>query len=51
MIFLVDHFFSPKKNSNAPALVSRIPVTGNDKIVFADVTYEPKTIYVDQLAR
>ena len=44
MIFLVDHFFKDKE------LVSRIPATGNDKIIFADVTYEPKTIYVDQLA-
>ena len=44
MIFLVDHFF---KNS---ALVKRIPSRGNDKIVFADVTYEPKTSQVDELA-
>lgn len=44
MIFLVDHFFEGK------SLVSRIPLRGNDKIIFADVTYEPKTGYVDQLA-
>jgi 3-deoxy-alpha-D-manno-octulosonate 8-oxidase len=44
MIFLVDHFF---KNS---ALVNRIPLRGKDKIVFADVTYEPKTTQVDDLA-
>jgi 3-deoxy-alpha-D-manno-octulosonate 8-oxidase len=45
IIFLVDHFFSGKP------LVNRIPLQGNDKIIFADVTYEPKTIYVDQLAQ
>lgn len=44
MIFLVDHFFENKP------LLSRIPVRGNDKIVFADVTYEPKTTYVDAIA-
>ena len=44
MIFLVDHFFEGKP------LISRVPVKGNDKIVFADVTYEPKTTYVDKLA-
>ena len=45
MIFLVDHFFSGKP------LVSRIPLRGKDKIIFADVTYEPKTTYVDSLAQ
>jgi 3-deoxy-alpha-D-manno-octulosonate 8-oxidase len=30
--------------------VQRIPVTGKDKIVFADVTHEPKTGQVDALA-
>lgn len=44
MIFLVDHFFQ-----NSP-LIDRIPVRGKDKIVFADVTYEPKTTLVDKLA-
>jgi len=44
MIFLVDHFFEGKP------LVQRIPLTGKDKIVFADVTYEPKTKQVDALA-
>jgi 3-deoxy-alpha-D-manno-octulosonate 8-oxidase len=44
MIFLVDHFF------NGAPLTNRIPVRGNDKIIFADVTYEPKTSYVDALA-
>ena len=44
VIFLVDHFFE-----NNP-LVSRIPLRNNDKIIFADVSYEPKTKQVDQLA-
>lgn len=44
MIFLVDHFFENKP------LVGRVPVRGNDKIIFADVTYEPKTTYVDSIA-
>jgi 3-deoxy-alpha-D-manno-octulosonate 8-oxidase len=45
MVFLVDHFFKDKP------LVNRVPVQGNDKIIFADVTYEPKTTYVDSLAQ
>ncbi len=45
MIFLVDHFFEGK------ALPGRIPLRGNDKIVFADVTLEPKTKQVDALAQ
>ena len=44
MIFLVDHFFQDKP------LVNRVPLRGNDKVIFADVTYEPKTAYVDKLA-
>jgi 3-deoxy-alpha-D-manno-octulosonate 8-oxidase len=44
MIFLVDHFFEGKP------LEQRIPLTGKDKIVFADVTHEPKTKQVDALA-
>ena len=44
MIFLVDHFFEGKP------LMQRIPLTGKDKIVFADVTHEPKTKQVDALA-
>ena len=44
MIFVVDHFFKDKE------LVSRVPVKGNDKIIFADVTNEPKTTYVDDIA-
>lgn len=47
MIFLVDYFFGDK---NGEKLVSRIPQMGNDQIIFADVTNEPKTTYVDSLA-
>ena len=45
IIFLVDHFFENKPLSN------RIPLRNNDKILFADVTYEPKTKQVDTLAK
>jgi 3-deoxy-alpha-D-manno-octulosonate 8-oxidase len=45
MIFLVDHFFENK------ALSARIPLRNNDKIIFVDVSYEPKTSYVDALAK
>ena len=44
MIFLVDHYFEGK------ALASRVPLRGNDEIIFVDVTLEPKTSYVDKLA-
>jgi 3-deoxy-alpha-D-manno-octulosonate 8-oxidase len=44
MIFLVDHFFE-----NSP-LASRVPLLKNDKIIFVDVSNEPKTTYVDSLA-
>ncbi|MES2374731.1 MAG: iron-containing alcohol dehydrogenase family protein [Bacteroidota bacterium] len=45
MIFLVDHFFEGK------SLANRVPLRGKDKIIFVDVTYEPKTTQVDQLAQ
>lgn len=45
VIFLVDHFFENKP------LVSRIPLQAKDKIMYADVTYEPKTTYVDKIAQ
>jgi 3-deoxy-alpha-D-manno-octulosonate 8-oxidase len=45
MIFLVDHFFEGKP------LAGRVPLRGKDKIIFVDVTYEPKTTYVDKLAK
>jgi 3-deoxy-alpha-D-manno-octulosonate 8-oxidase len=44
MIFLLDHFFEGKPLQN------RIPLRGQDKVIFADVTYEPKTTYVDRIA-
>src|SRR6195952_919649 len=44
MIFFLDHFFEGKP------LESRIPLRGNDKIIYVDVTYEPKTTQVDKLA-
>ncbi len=44
MIFLIDHFFE-----NHP-LVQRVPLKGNDKLLFADTTYEPKTSQVDKIA-
>ena len=44
MIFLLDHFFEDKP------LAYRIPLRGKDKVIYADVTYEPKTSYVDKLA-
>lgn len=45
IIFLVDHFFTGKE------LINRIPLRGKDKIIYADVTHEPKTTYVDALAQ
>jgi len=45
IIFFVDHFFEGKP------LADRIPVRGNDKVVFIDVTHEPKTSYVDKIAQ
>ncbi len=44
MIFLVDHFFENKQ------LPGRIPAEGKDKIIFVDITHEPKTKYVDSIA-
>lgn len=45
MIFLLDHYFEGKP------LASRVPLRGKDKILFADVSYEPKTTQVDQIAQ
>lgn len=45
IIFLIDHYFKEKE------LPKRVPLHGNDKIIFADVTYEPKTTQVDRLAQ
>lgn len=44
MIFLVDHFFEGKP------FAQRVPAKGNDRIIYVDVTYEPKTTYVDSIA-
>jgi len=45
MIFLLDHFFENKP------LGSRIPLRGNDKLIFVNVTKEPKTTYVDRISQ
>jgi 3-deoxy-alpha-D-manno-octulosonate 8-oxidase len=45
MIFLVDHFF------DGNPLIDKIPLRGRDRVIFADVTHEPKTSYVDALAQ
>jgi 3-deoxy-alpha-D-manno-octulosonate 8-oxidase len=50
MIFLVDHFFADGTSGQKSPLVNRIPLQGKDKIIFVDVTHEPKTTYVDSLA-
>lgn len=44
MVFLVDHFFEGK------SLATRVPLRGIDKLIFVDVTYEPKTTQVDAIA-
>jgi 3-deoxy-alpha-D-manno-octulosonate 8-oxidase len=44
MVFLLDQFFE-----NRP-LANRVPVRGKDKLIFADISQEPKTTYVDKLA-
>ncbi|MEO6730113.1 MAG: iron-containing alcohol dehydrogenase, partial [Ferruginibacter sp.] len=44
IIFLVDHFFEGKE------LAARVPAKRKDKIIFVDVTVEPKTTYVDSIA-
>lgn len=45
VVFLVDHYFA-----NNQAFKSRIPVRGNDLVLDADVTHEPKTTQVDKIA-
>lgn len=44
MVFLLDHYFENKP------LAQRIPLRRKDKLIFVDVTHEPKTSYVDKLA-
>jgi 3-deoxy-alpha-D-manno-octulosonate 8-oxidase len=50
MVFLVDHYFEKNAGARHP-LISRIPVQEKDKLIFIDVSKEPKTAYVDSLAR
>ncbi|MGZ5246451.1 MAG: iron-containing alcohol dehydrogenase family protein [Flavitalea sp.] len=45
MVFLLDHYFEGKP------LAERVPLRGNDKLILADVTYEPKTKQVDKIAQ
>lgn len=45
MVFLLDHHFEHNEPFKA-----RIPLRGNDALVIADVTHEPKTSYVDEIA-
>ncbi|MEZ5016012.1 MAG: iron-containing alcohol dehydrogenase family protein [Flavipsychrobacter sp.] len=45
MVFLLDHHFSGNE-----AFKARIPLKGKDLIIEADVTHEPKTSYVDEIA-
>lgn len=45
MVFLLDHHFEHNDTFKAS-----IPLRGNDELVIADVTYEPKTSYVDEIA-
>jgi len=44
MIFFVDHYFG-----HDAVFLARIPLQGKDKVVYIDVTHEPKTTYVDAL--
>ena len=45
MVFLVDHFLEGKNLPNS------VPLQSNDKIIVADVNYEPQTTQVDNLAQ
>lgn len=44
MVFLLDHHFE-----NNELFKARIPLRGNDALIIADVTDEPKTSYVDKI--
>ncbi|GAB1370060.1 iron-containing alcohol dehydrogenase family protein [Candidatus Kapaibacterium sp.] len=46
MIFLIDHVFE-----NNVKFLTRIPLKDNDRIIYADVTDEPTTFYVDALVK
>lgn len=43
MIYFADHCFKGKK------LEQNIPLKKNDKVIFINTSYEPTTVYVDQL--
>jgi len=45
IVFLVDHFFEGRP------LADRIPLRGKDRVIFVDVSHEPKTKQVDALAQ
>jgi 3-deoxy-alpha-D-manno-octulosonate 8-oxidase len=45
MVYLLDHHFE-----NNEAFKATIPLKGNDVLIIADVTHEPKTSYVDEIA-
>mgnify|MGYP000615882770 CR=1 FL=1 len=45
MIFIVDHYFE-----NNAAFIASIPTKDHDQLLFADVSYEPKTSTVDAIA-
>jgi 3-deoxy-alpha-D-manno-octulosonate 8-oxidase len=52
MIFLVDHYFTHGETTgDGKPLINRVPLRGKDKLIFADVSYEPKTTQVDALAQ
>ena len=50
MIFLVDHYFKPGPGEIGNFIIDRLPLRGNDQVIYADVSYEPKTSQVDSLA-
>ena len=45
MVYLLDHFFEGDE-----AMIANIQALPQDRIIMADVTTEPKTSYVDQIA-
>ncbi|HEX4851705.1 MAG TPA: iron-containing alcohol dehydrogenase family protein [Puia sp.] len=51
MIFLVDHYFAPGSAGEKKEFVKNIPIRGRDKLIYADVTQEPKTSYVDKISQ
>lgn len=45
MVFIVDHYFE-----NNASFIASIPKQAHDHLLFADVSYEPKTTTVDTIA-